>query len=149
MGLMKIDNLTRQAIQHTVHCLIGCGIGEVVGMIISSSLGWDKIGRVSLSVLLAFLFGYLLTYRGVRKHASSANEAIRITLATDTISIATMELVANVVELLIPGALMVTIISPLFWTSLLISMSIAFIFTVPVNRYMISRKSHSHHSMHH
>ena len=146
---MKIDSLTRQAVQHTVHCLIGCGIGEVVGMVISSSLGWEKIGRVSLSIVLAFFFGYLLTYRGVRKHADSARDAVRITLATDTVSIATMELVANIVELLIPGALMATIVSPLFWLSLLISMSIAFVLTVPVNRYMISRNPHAHHGMHH
>ena len=142
---MNLDHTTKQAIQHTFHCLIGCGIGEVLGMVIAASLGWDKIGRVSLAIILAFTFGYLLTYFGVRKHTDTAGQAVKITLATDTLSIATMEFVANVVEILIPMALMATITDPVFWYSLAIAMSVAFVITVPVNRYLISRNPHAHH----
>jgi hypothetical protein len=92
---VKIDHTTRQAIKHTVHCFIGCGIGEILGMLIASALGWHRIGRLSLAIILAFVFGYSLTYRGVRKHTSSPLEAIKITTATDTVSIAIMELVDN------------------------------------------------------
>ena len=142
---MSIDQKTRQAIEHTIHCLIGCGTGEIVGMVIASSLGWHRIGRLSLATILAFTFGYALTYRGVRKHAQSTKEAIRITVATDTVSIATMEAVDNTVEVLIPNALLVTISQPRFWWGLALSLTIAFIITVPVNRYMISRNPAQHH----
>lgn len=144
---MRLDNTTRQAVQHTVHCLIGCGIGEVLGMFIGAMLGWDAIGRISLAIGLAFLFGYSLTYWGVRKHASSTREAIKTTLATDTVSITTMEIVANVTELLLPGAISSHPTDLSFWWSLAIAMGIAFVITVPVNRFMISKNPGQH--MHH
>lgn len=117
-------------------------------MFIAASLGWDAFGRVALAVSLAFLFGYLFTYWGVRKHAASTKDAIRTTLATDTVSIATMEIVANGIEFAIPGALMVMPSDPRFWWSLAVAMGVAFVVTVPVNRYMISRKPHAHHHHH-
>ncbi len=142
---MTIDTTTRQAIAHTYHCLIGCGIGEVIGMVIASTLGWDKIGRVTLAIVLAFLFGYALTYLSVRKHISSPKRAMKITLTTDTVSITTMEVVANTMEFIIPGALSVSVVSLLFWWGLVVSFAVAFIVTVPVNRYMIRRGAHAHH----
>lgn len=142
---MALDQRTHQAIQHTVHCLIGCGIGEILGMLIAASLGWHRIGRLSLAIILAFFFGYLLTYRGVRKHTATSKEAIRITMGTDTVSITTMELIDNTIEFIIPNALLVTATSFRFWWGLALSLSIAFIVTVPVNRYMISRNPNLHH----
>jgi hypothetical protein len=141
---MTIDDNTRQAIKHTAHCLIGCGIGEVLGMFIAASFGWHRARRLSLAIILAFLIGYSLTYRGVRKHALSSKEAIKITAATDTVSIATMELVDNAIELIIPNALLVTAASFRFWWGLALSLSIAFVITVPVNRYMIIKHPHRH-----
>lgn len=143
---MKLtDNqLTRQAIHHTVHCLIGCGIGEIVGMLIAAALGWSRFGRLALAIILAFVLGYYLTYRGVRKHTETAKEAMKITAATDTASIATMETVDSTMELLIPNALMVTPFMPRFWWGLAISLTVAFILTVPVNRFMIARSPHQH-----
>ena len=141
---MKIDQTTRLAVQHTYHCLIGCGIGEVVGMLIAAGLGWNKYGRIGLAVVLAFTFGYMLTYRGVRRHASS-KEAFKTTLATDTVSITSMEIVDNTIELIIPNALMVSATSLRFWWGLAVSLGIAFVVTVPVNRYMISKNPHAHH----
>jgi uncharacterized membrane protein len=139
------DPKARQAIQHTVHCLIGCGTGEIVGMFIASNLGWQRLGRLALAIVLAFAFGYYLTYRGVRKHTQNAAQAVRITAATDTVSIATMEVVDNTMELLIPNALMVTATQPRFWWGLAVSLTVAFILTVPVNRYMISKNPQQHH----
>lgn len=143
---MTIDSLTKQAIQHTYHCLIGCGIGEIVGLVIASLLGWDKYGRIALAIVLAFTFGYGLTYRGIRRHAKSVKEAIKITAATDTVSITSMEIIDSTMELVIPNALMVTIDSPRFWWGLAVSLGIAFIITVPVNRFMIARNPQAHHS---
>ena len=141
---MKIDQTTKQAIRHTVHCLIGCGIGEIVGMFVASDLGWHRTGRLPLAIVLAFIFGYSLTYLGVRKHVSSAKEAIKITAATDTVSIATMEIVDNIIEFIIPNALLVSAAQSRFWWGLALSLFIAFVLTVPINRFMISRRPHAH-----
>jgi hypothetical protein len=132
---MRLDELTRHAIKHTVHCLIGCGIGEIVGMLISSSLGWHRIGRLPLAIILAFVFGYALTYRSVRQETSSFAEAMRITAATDTVSIATMEFVDNTIELLIPNALLVTASQPRFWWGLALSLGIAFTITARLHHH--------------
>ena len=142
---MALDHKTRMAIKHTTHCLIGCGIGEILGMIIASSLGWHRLGRLSLAIILAFFFGYLLTYWSVRKQTKNAKEAIKITLATDTVSITTMEIVDNTIEFIIPNSLFVTATSFRFWWGLALSLTIAFIVTVPVNRYMMGRSSHHQH----
>lgn len=142
----KFDNLTKVAIKHTRHCLTGCGIGEVVGMLIASSLGWHRAGRFSLAIALAFIIGYSLTYRGIRKDAGSAKEAIRATVATDTVSIVSMEVVDNVIEFLIPNAMVVTATSIRFWWGLALALIVAFIVTVPVNRLMMSRGSSHHHA---
>jgi hypothetical protein len=142
------DISTRQAIKHTTHCLIGCGTGEIIGMLIASGLGWHRIGRFSLAIILAFLFGYGLTYRGVRKQTASSTEAIKITLATDTVSIISMEAIDNLIEFLIPNALVVTATSLRFWWGLAAALSIAFLITVPINRYMMSRQDMRHHYSH-
>ena len=141
---MTLDDITRQAIRHTVHCLVGCGIGEILGMFIAAALGWHRLGRLSLAIVLAFAIGYTLTYRGVRKHTASAREAFKVTAVTDTASIATMEVVDNTIELIIPNALMVTPTSFRFWWGLALSLTIAFFVTVFVNRYLIGKQPHQH-----
>jgi Zn-dependent protease len=108
-------------------------------------LGWHRFGRLPLAIVLAFIFGYSLTYYGVRRQVKTSKEAFKISAATDTASIATMELVDNVIELIIPIALLVSAAQPRFWWGLALSLSIAFIITVPVNRYMISRGPHHMH----
>lgn len=143
---MPRDTLTRHAIKHTVHCLIGCGVGEIAGMLLAASLGWHRAGRLSLAIVFAFGMGYGLTYRGVRRQTGSAREAMKITLATDTVSIASMELVDNAIELVIPNALMVTATSFRFWWGLALALTIAFFVTVPVNRFTMARQpGHMHH----
>lgn len=120
-------------------------MGEIVGMLIASGLGWHRLGRLSLAIILAFLFGYSLTYRGVRKHTETAAEAIKITVATDTVSIASMEIIDNFIEFIIPNALLVTAASFRFWWGLALALTVAFIITVPVNRYMMGKSSAAHH----
>jgi len=113
-------------------------------MLIASALGWHRFGRLTLAIALAFLFGYGLTYRGVRRQALTSKEAVKITLATDTVSITSMEIVDNTIEWLIPNALMVSASSARFWWGLALSLTIAFVLTVPVNRYMMSKSPHPH-----
>ena len=130
------DPLTRQAITHTRHCLTGCGIGEITGMAVGQS--WSNAAQTILAVILAFLFGYSLTFYGARKKMS-IKDAFKLALAIDTISIISMEIIDNVSEWLIPGAINAKLHNFLFWWSLALSLAIAFIITVPVNRFVMSR----------
>ena len=140
---MKLDALTRQAITHTRHCLTGCGIGEVAGMAIGQN--WNNVAQTALAIALAFTLGYSLTFWGARKKMT-AKDALKLALAVDTISIISMELIDNLSEWLIPGAINAKLDTWLFWWSLALSLLIAFILTVPVNRLVMSRGTgHNHH----
>jgi hypothetical protein len=140
--------LTRMAITATLHCLTGCAIGEVLGMVVGTGLGWGNAATVVLAVALAFVFGYALTMRGVLRAGVGLRQAVRVALAADTVSIATMEVVDNAVVLAIPGAMDAGLGSLLFWGSLAISLVIAFVVTVPVNRALI-RRGKGHAVVHH
>lgn len=150
---MNLDIATRQAIQHTLHCLLGCGIGEVLGSAIGAQAGWPNVWQTTLAVVLAFGFGYGLTYRGARKMGQTPVEARLTALQTDTISIISMEIIDNTLEWIIPGAMNALVNSWLFWWSMAVSLAVAFAFTVPVNRFVMthSKTSHQHggHTGHH
>ncbi|MCS7481709.1 DUF4396 domain-containing protein [Umezawaea endophytica] len=140
------------AVSATLHCLTGCAIGEVLGMVIGTSAGLPTWGTVVLSVALAFLFGYALTLRGVLKAGIGLGAAVKLALAADTVSIAVMEVVDNAVMVVVPGAMDAGLASVLFWGALAFSLAVAFVLTVPVNRWLISRgKGHAvvHHVHHH
>jgi len=140
---MKIDTLTRSSITHTRHCLTGCGIGEVLGMAFGQNL--SNAVQTALAVILAFVIGYGLTFRGAIGNMP-AKDALKLALAVDTVSIISMEIIDNVSEWLIPGAINARLHNILFWWSLALSLAIAFIVTVPVNRYVMSKGStHGHH----
>jgi Domain of unknown function (DUF4396) len=133
------ESPTRAAIQATLHCLTGCAIGEILGMVLSAALGLGNALSIVLSVLLAFAFGYALTLRPVIAAGVPPRRAMRLAIASDTVSIATMELVDNAFILLVPGAIAAGLADGLFWWSLLVSLAIAFVLTVPVNRWLIVR----------
>jgi hypothetical protein len=132
------------AAQATLHCLTGCAIGEVLGMIIGSSLGLHNLGTVAISIVLAFVFGYALTMRGVLRAGVDFRTALKVALAADTLSIFVMEIIDNTTMLVVPGAIDAGITTALFWLSLAGSLLLAFLVTTPVNRWMISRgKGHA------
>src|SRR4051812_41836949 len=132
------------AAQATLHCLTGCAIGEVLGMVIGTAAGLHNAATVVLSIVLAFVFGYGLTMRGVLKAGVDLRTALKVALAADTVSIAIMEVLDNLVVVTIPGAMDAGLASPLFWGSLIFSLVVAFVLTTPVNRWMISRgKGHA------
>jgi len=127
------------AAQATLHCLTGCAIGEVLGMVIGTVLGLHNAATVVLSIVLAFVFGYGLTMRGVLRAGVGWRAALKVALAADTVSIAVMELLDNAVIVAVPGAMDAGLTSVLFWGSLAFSLVVAFVLTTPVNRWMISR----------
>jgi hypothetical protein len=139
------------AMQATLHCLTGCAIGEVLGMVIGTALGWGNPPTMVLAIALAFLFGYSLTLRGVLRAGVGFRTAFRVALAADTLSIAVMELIDNGVIVLWPSAMGAMLSDALFWISLAISFVIAFAVTTPVNKWMIGRgKGHAVvHQYHH
>lgn len=127
------------AAQATRHCLTGCAAGEIAGMVLASALSWGNGTTIVVSLLLAFVFGYALTVRGVLRAGLPLGRAVRIAFASDTVSIATMEVVDNGFIALIPGALAAGLGTFLFWWTLALSLGIAFLVAWPVNRWLISR----------
>jgi hypothetical protein len=150
-------NLNTMALSATLHCLTGCAIGEVLGMVIGVHLGWGNLQTVALAVGLAFLFGYLLSSLPLLRAGMPAGQAFKLVLAADTLSILTMEIVDNLVMLGIPGAMDRGIGEPLFWGSLSLALFVAFWAAYPVNLYLLKKnKGHAlthqhmhHHSRHH
>jgi hypothetical protein len=126
-------------VKATLHCLTGCGIGEVLGLVIATWLGWGTLASIVLAVALAFVFGYALAMRPLLSSGLSLGQALRLALAADTVSIIVMEIIDNAMMLVIPGAMDAHIADALFWGSLFISLALAFVVTFPVNRWLIGR----------
>ncbi|MFF7974983.1 DUF4396 domain-containing protein [Streptomyces sp. NPDC007905] len=129
----------RMAAQATLHCLTGCTVGEVLGMVIGTAAGLHNAATVVVSIALAFVFGYALTMRGVLRAGLPVRQALKVALAADTVSIAVMELIDNTVVVGVPGAMDAGVSEALFWASLAVSLVLAFVLTTPVNRWMIGR----------
>jgi hypothetical protein len=144
-------NSWRTAINATLHCLTGCAIGEVLGMVLATWWGWSTWPSVALAVALAFFFGYLLTMSSVLRSGLTFAAAVRVALAADTVSIAVMEVVDNAVMVSVPGAMHAGLANWIFWAALAFSLLVAFVVTVPVNKWMIGRgKGHAVvHEYHH
>jgi hypothetical protein len=136
--------LTGVAVSATLHCLTGCAIGEIAGMAIGTALGFSDWGTVALAVALAFLFGYSLTSLPLLRAGFTVAAVIPIALASDTFSIAVMEIVDNAILLALPGAMEAGLGSLLFWGSLSFALAVAFVAALPVNRWLIARgKGHA------
>jgi hypothetical protein len=136
--------LNSVAFSATLHCLTGCALGEIAGMIIGTALGFSNLGTVVISVALAFLFGYTLTSMPLLRAGFALAAVVPIALATDTVSIGIMEVVDNGIMLVVPGALDAGLGDLLFWGSLSMSLVIAGIAAFPVNRWLITRgKGHA------
>jgi hypothetical protein len=142
-------SLNRTAWSATLHCLTGCAIGEVLGMMIGTALGWGNSATIALAVVLAFFFGYLLTLRPLLRKMSFGSAA-KLAFAADTASITIMEVVDNAIMLLIPGAMDAGLSSALFWGSLAFALAVAAVAAFPMNRWLIARDRghavvHAHH----
>ena len=152
MSQALATTLNRTAFQATVHCLTGCGIGEVLGLVIATALEWDDIPSIALAVVLAFVFGYALTVGPLLRGGLGFRSAVRAALVGDTVSIGVMEITDNAIVLAVPGAMAAGLVDALFWGSLAFSLVVAFLVTLPVNRWLIARglghaavHQHGHH----
>jgi hypothetical protein len=143
-------SLDRVALSATLHCLTGCAIGEVLGLVLATWWGWGDPASIALAVVLAFAFGYSLTLVPLLRGGVALGRAVGIAFAADTLSITVMEVVDNAVILLVPGAMDAGLTSPLFWGSLAGALAVAFVAAYPVNRWLIARGkghavAHGHH----
>ena len=151
----KYTSLNRTAFSATLHCLTGCAIGEVLGIVIGTALGWSNVATIALAVVLAFFFGYSLTMIPLLRSGLALATTLPLAFAADTLSITVMEIVDNAVMLVVPGAMEAGVGSFLFWGSLAFALAVAFVAAYPVNRYLISRgRGHAvvhkyHHGSHH
>lgn len=145
--------MNRLALSATVHCLSGCAIGEVLGMVLSTWWGWGGAASIALAIVLAFFFGYLLTSLPLLRSGMPLRRVAPLAFASDTASITTMEVVDNLFIILVPGALAAGLADGLFWWSLAVALVIAGAVAFPLNRWLISRgrghaviHGHHHHS---
>jgi hypothetical protein len=145
------ESLNRVAFSATAHCLTGCAIGEVLGVMIGTALGWGNLATILLAIVLAFLFGYSLTMLPLLRAGLALGTALPLAFASDTLSIGVMEIVDNAIILVIPGAMEAGLTEILFWASLAFSLIVAFAAAFPVNRWLIARGKghavvHAHHA---
>lgn len=145
--------LVRMAFFATLHCLAGCAVGEVLGLVIGTALGWGNLPTTVLAVVLAFGFGYAFTIVPMRRQGMGWGAAARLALAADTASIAVMEIVDNTVMWLVPGAMDATLSMPLFWGAMAFSLAVALVAAWPLNAWLLARGRghalvHRHHGHH-
>jgi hypothetical protein len=143
-------SLNRLAASATTHCLTGCAIGEVLGLVIATAFNWGNFASIAVALVLAFFFGYSFTAWPLLRSGLALAAVLPLALAADTFSITVMEIVDNAVVLAVPGAMDAGLGSVLFWSSLALALAVAFVVTVPVNRALISRGRghavvHQHH----
>ena len=139
MHPMSTTSLNRVAFSATAHCLTGCAIGEVLGLVIGTILGWGNVAIIALAVVLAFFFGYSLTMLPLLRSGLALATVLPIAFAADTLSITVMEIVDNLIILIIPGAMEAGLTSLLFWGSLALALAVAFVAAFPLNRWLIAR----------
>jgi hypothetical protein len=145
-------SLTRTALSATIHCLTGCSIGEILGMVLGATFNWDNMTTVVFSTALAFLFGYALTLLPLVRSGLAVGTAIGLAFASDTLSIAVMEAIDNLVMMITPGAMEATPDTILFWGAMGLSLVLAGLVAFPLNRWLIARGRghaviHAHHGM--
>jgi hypothetical protein len=137
-------NVNSMAASATLHCLTGCAIGEIAGLMIGTALAFTNVATIALSVGLAFLFGYTLSTLPLLKAGVAFGAALSVVLAADTLSILTMEIVDNLVMAVVPGAMNAGLVNWVFWISMMLAFMAAFVAAYPVNRYLLRRgKGHA------
>ena len=132
------------AVAATLHCLTRCAIGEIVALMIGAALGLGNLATIVIAIGLAFLFGYTLSTLPLLRAGLGVGAALSVVLAADTLSIATMELVDNLVMAVVPGAMEAGLVNPVFWLSMMLALTVAFFAAWPVNRWLLDRgKGHA------
>lgn len=140
----QMGSTNTMAVSATLHCLTGCAIGEIAGLVVGSAAGLGNVTTIALSIALAFAFGYTLSTLPLLRAGLAVGTALSVVLAADTLSILTMEVVDNLVVAVVPGAMEAGLVDALFWLSMMLSLVVAFLAAWPVNRWLLERgKGHA------
>jgi hypothetical protein len=126
--------------QSTLHCLTGCVIGEVAGLLIGVTLGLGPWYTMALATVLAYATGLTLGVVPVsRREFVSLLAAFKIVWIGEVISIGVMELVINAVDYGVGGASAGSILEPIFWIGIALAVPAGFIVAWPVNWWLLER----------
>lgn len=140
----EMGSTNQMAVAATLHCLTGCAIGEILGLVVGTALGLGNLSTIVIAIALAFVFGYTLSTLPLLRAGLGVGAALTVVLAADTLSIATMEAVDNLVVAVIPGAMDAGLVNPTFWLSMMLALTVAFFAAWPVNRFLLARgKGHA------
>jgi hypothetical protein len=146
-----MGGLNAMSASATLHCLTGCAIGEIAGLMIGTGLGLGNGATIVISIALAFAFGFTLSSLPLLRAGLTLGASLSVIVAADTLSIASMEIVDNLVMAVIPGAMNAGLVNPVFWIGMMIALTAAYAAAYPVNRYLLQRgKGHAlTHEYHH
>ena len=130
----------RLAAQATLHCLTGCVIGEVAGLMIGVSLGLAAWQTILLATLLAYATGMTLGLLPVMKgQGVGFIAALRIIWVGEVISIGVMEIVMNAVDYQMGGMAAPSVLSWMFWQGFLFAVPAGFLAAWPANFWLLKR----------
>ena len=135
----------------TLHCLLGCAVGEMIGVTIGTHMGFAPHETVMLAFVLSFVSGYTVSTWPLLRAGMKFRPAIRLVFTADTVSILTMTIVDNLIMLSVPGAMDKDLTHPIYWVSRIVALVAAFVVAWPVNIYLLKRgKGHAlTHPNHH
>ncbi|MCA9755051.1 MAG: DUF4396 domain-containing protein [Candidatus Eisenbacteria bacterium] len=126
------DSLLRRGLRSTAHCYSGCGLGEVLGVLLTVGVfGATQSVVIGTTFGLAYLLGLGLTAGPLIQDGESKRAALKDALISESASIVVMELVAISVDLLLAGNAGWSEV--LFWSSLVVSLTLGFLAALPVN----------------
>lgn len=130
------DTLARRSFRSVAHCYSGCGIGEVLGILLAVGfLALPTAQAAIITFTLAYLFGFLLTLGPMLQEGAALAVALKDTFVSETASIVVMEATAISLDLWLGGQAGMG--DPLFWMSLYLSLSAGLFAAYPVNVLLI------------
>jgi hypothetical protein len=142
-GLESGSNNWNLAFSATLHCLLGCGIGEVAGMTIGAALGWDNLNQMILGIVLGFVGGFSLGMMPLLKAQFSFKRAFKQVLVAEGLSILVMETAEALTQVYMPGVMHAKLTDAIFWTGMIVWLIAGFIAAFPIN-YIMIRKGYRH-----
>ena len=132
------------AMSATIHCLLGCGLGEIAGMIIATAIGLNMINATILGVMLGFVAGLALGTIPLIRSKFTLGQALKTVVIAEGLSIVVMETFEVITQAVIPGVMTASLADPVFWLGMIASLIVGFVAAFPVN-YVLVKKGIRHY----
>lgn len=136
---------TSLAFEATLHCLTGCGLGDILGFVFGTALGLSYYSSVVFGIFLGFILGFGLGMLPLIKAKMTLKHALRVVIATEFFSILVMEAAETVIELIFPGMKKLGLVHIQYWIGLAIALFAGFLAAYPVNLFLVKRGIRHHH----